>query len=110
MSEQLTPTDHYNQYVNLMNSYCINEELAKINAIHHSLDEHNPMTYIILRETNRAKFTQSQIQWLDHQIDRLHERSRQSFEKSLQNIDVELASAGIHDKSSDQGEMKRLDV
>jgi hypothetical protein len=103
MSEQLTPTDHYNQYIQLMDSYCINEELAKINAIHHSLDEHNPMTYVILRETNRAKFTPSQIQWLDHQIDKLHERNRQSFEKSLQNVDIELASAGILDKSTDHG-------
>jgi hypothetical protein len=103
MSEQLTPTDHYKQYIQLMDSYCINEELAKINAIHHSLDEHNPMTYVILRETNRAKFTPSQIQWLDHQIDRLHERNRQSFEKSLQNVDIELASDGILEKSSDHG-------
>jgi len=109
MSEQLTPTDHYKQYIQLMDSYCINEELEKIYAIHHSLDEHNPMTYVILRETNRAKFTPSQIQWLDLQIDRLHERSRQSFEKSLQNIDVELAKASIHDKSCDQGEMRRID-
>ena len=101
MSE--TPMENYKNYVKLMDSYCINEELAKINAIHHSLDEFNPMTYVILRETNRAKFTPSQIQWLDHQIDKLHERNRHSFEKSLQNVDIELASAGILEKSSDHG-------
>lgn len=101
MSE--TPMENYKNYVKLMDEFTINEELQKINAIHHSLDEHNPMTYVILRETNRAKFTPSQIQWLDHQIDKLHERNRQSFEKSLQNVDIELASAGILDKSSDHG-------
>jgi hypothetical protein len=95
--------ENYKNYVKLMDEFTINEELQKINAIHHSLDEHNPMTYVILRETNRAKFTPSQIQWLDHQIDKLHERNRQSFEKSLQNVDIELASAGILDKSSDHG-------
>jgi len=101
MSE--TPMENYKNYIKLMDEFTINEELQKINAIHHSLDEFNPMTYVILRETNRAKFTPSQIQWLDHQIDRLHERSRQSFEKSLQNVDIELASVGILEKSSEHG-------
>jgi hypothetical protein len=107
MSE--TPMENYNNYMKLMDSFTITEELHKINAIHNSLDEFNPMTYVILRETHRAKFTPSQIQWLDRQIDRLHERNRQSFEKNLGSIDVELAKASIHDKSCDQGQMRKLD-
>jgi hypothetical protein len=105
MSE--TPMENYKNYMKLMDSFEITEELHKINAIHASLDEYNPMTYIILRETNRKHFTPSQILWLDQQIDRLHERSRLSFEQSLENVDVELAKESILNKSSDLGEVKR---
>jgi len=107
MSEQLTPMENYKNYMKLMDSFQITEELQKINAIHSSLDEHNPMTYIILRETNRKYFTPSQIQWLDQQIDRLHERIRRSFEQSLENVDVELAKESILNKSTDLG--KRIE-
>lgn len=107
MSEQLTPMENYKNYMKLMDSFQITEELQKINAIHSSLDEHNPMTYIILRETNRKHFTPSQIQWLDQQIDRLHERSRRSFEQSLENVDVELCKESILNKSTDLG--KRIE-
>lgn len=103
MSEQLTPMENYKNYVKLMDSFQITEELQKINAIHSSLDEHNPITYVILRETNRKYFTPSQIQWLDQQIDRLHERSRRSFEQSLENVDVELAKESILNKSTGGG-------
>ena len=41
MSE-LTPTENYKNYVKLMDSMTIQEELAKINAIHYSLNETNP--------------------------------------------------------------------
>lgn len=105
MSE--TPMKNYENYVKLMDSFQITEELQKINAIHSSLDEHNPITYVILRETNRKYFTPSQIQWLDQQIDRLHERSRRSFEQSLENVDVELAKESILNKSIDLG--KRIE-
>jgi len=108
MSE-LSPMKNYENYVKLMNSITINEELAKINAIHHSLDEKNPMSYIILRETNRKWFTPSQILWIDQQIDRLHDRHRQSFEQSLDGIDMELCKESIQNKSSDHGEMKRIE-
>jgi len=107
MSE--TPMENYNNYMKLMDSFQITEELHKIQAIHSSLDEKNPMTYIILRETNRKWFTPSQIQWLDQQIDRLHETTRRNFEQSLDGVDVQLAKESILNKSSDHGEMKRIE-
>ena len=103
-----TPMENYKQYIQLMDSMTIHEELQKINAIHHSLNEKNPMTYVILRETHKDKWTPSQLEWLDNQIDRLQESIRQNFENSLQSVDVELAKASILDKSSDQGEVRKL--
>lgn len=100
--------ENYKQYIQLMDSFLIHEELQKINAIHHSLNEKNPMTYVILRETHKDKWTPSQLEWLDNQIDRLQESIRQNFENSLQSVDVELAKASILDKSSDQGEVRKL--
>lgn len=101
--------ENYKEYIQLMDSMTIHEELQKINAIHHSLNETNPMTYVILRETHKSKWTPSQLEWLDNQIDRLQESIRQNFENSLQSVDVELAKASIFDKSSDQGELKKLE-
>tara|TARA_R110002126_G_scaffold284418_3_gene434102 strand:+ start:2604 stop:2927 length:324 start_codon:yes stop_codon:yes gene_type:complete len=103
-----TPMENYKEYIQLMDSMTIHEELQKINAIHHSLNEKNPMTYVILRETHKDKWTPSQLEWLDNQIDRLQESIRQNFENSLQSVDVELAKASILDKSSDQGEVRKL--
>lgn len=100
--------ENYKEYIQLMDSMTIHEELQKINAIHHSLNEKNPMTYVILRETHKDKWTPSQLEWLDNQIDRLQESIRQNFENSLQSVDVELAKASILDKSSDQGEVRKL--
>ena len=104
-----TPMENYKEYIQLMDSMTIHEELQKINAIHHSLNEKNPMTYVILRETHKSKWTPSQLEWLDNQIDRLQNSIRENFEKSLEGVDVELAKASIFDKSSDQGELKKLE-
>lgn len=101
--------ENYKQYIQLMNSMTIHEELQKINAIHHSLNESNPITYVILRETHKGKWTPSQLEWLDNQIDRLQESIRQNFETSLESVDVELAQASILSKSSDTGELRRTD-
>ena len=101
--------ENYQNYIQLMNSMTIHEELQKINGLHHSLNETNPMTYVILRETHKSKWTPSQLEWLDNQIDRLQESIRQNFEMSLEGVDVELAQASILSKSSDTGEVKRTD-
>ena len=91
-----------------MDSFTINEELQKINAIHHSLDEKNFMTYVILLETNRKYFTESQIEWIYDRIQTLKNRESRTLQNSLQSIDIELAKTGILDKSSDIGEVKTL--
>lgn len=104
MSE--TPIENYNNYVKLMDSMTINEELQKIQNIHHSLDEKNPITYAILLETNRKWFTPSQITWIHERIAYLQHQQKHSVEKSLESIDPDLAVAPILSKSSDVGEMK----
>ena len=101
--------ENYKQYIKLMDSMTIHEELQKINGLHHSLNETNPMTYVILRETHKSKWTPSQLEWLDNQIDRLQNSIRENFENSLQSVDVELAQASILSKSSDIGEVRRID-
>jgi hypothetical protein len=100
-----TPQKNYENYVKLMDSFTITEELEKINALHHSLNEKNIMTYVILLETNRKRFTPSQIKWIEDRIDILREKERQAFEKSLEHVDIELASKPILDKSSNTGEI-----
>jgi hypothetical protein len=106
MSE--TPMENYKNYMKIMDAFTITEELAKIQAIHHSLNESNPMTYIILLETNRKHFTPSQIQWIEDRLHNLKAQENESLQNSLQNIDVELAAAGILSKMCDHGEMKRI--
>jgi len=103
-----TPQKNYENYMKLMDSFTITEELEKINALHHSLNEKNVMTYVILLETNRKRFTQSQIKWIEDRIDILREKERQAFEKSLEHVDIELASKPILEKSCDTGEVKIL--
>jgi hypothetical protein len=98
-----SPQKNYENYMKLMDCFTITEELEKINALHNSLNEKNIMTYVILLETNRKRFTQSQIKWIEDRIDILRERERQLFEKSLDHVDIELASKPILDKSSDNG-------
>lgn len=93
-----------------MDTIEINTELKKIQALHGSLDENNVMTYIIFLESYRHKLSDGQIQWLDEKIDRLNEKSRATFEQSLSNIDVELASRPITDKMEEGGLMRINDV
>ena len=109
MSEQLTPTENYKNYMKVMNAFEITEELQKIQSIHHSLNESNPMTYVILLETNRKWFSPSQIQWIEDRLHNLREKEDKSLQTSLEKLDVELASAGIKDKSTDHGELKIID-
>lgn len=86
----------------------INIELKKINALHSSLDENNVITYIIFLESNRHRLNELQIAWLDNKIDDLNEKTRLAFEKSMENIDVELATKPLTEKFQDHGELSRL--
>jgi len=103
-----TPMENYKNYMKVMDAFTITEELQKINAIHHSLDEKNPMSYVILLETNRKHFTPSQIQWIEDRLHNLKAREDESLQTSLQNIDVELAEAPILDKMCEHGEVKQI--
>lgn len=100
--------ENYKNYVKLMDTMTINDELAKINAIHPSLNELNPMTYVILLETNRKWFTESQVEWINQRIHSLQQKTEHSLQMSLRSIDEDLAAASILDKSCDHGEVKSV--
>lgn len=91
-----------------MNELDIHDELIKVNNIHHSLNETNIMTYVILRETNKSKFNNAQLAWIQERIDLLEEKNRLALEKSLSHVDLELAQKPLLDKSSDVGECKQV--
>ena len=98
-----TPIEAYQNYQRLMTEFDIYEELQKINSLHHSLDEKNIMTYCILLESNRNRFSDAQIKWINDRIDSLQERQRQALENSLQNVDVELSKSPLSDKTESFG-------
>jgi hypothetical protein len=86
-----------------MDSIEITTELNKINALHSSLNETNPMTYIIFLESYRAKLTDLQIEWLDNKIDSLNRKTSELVELSMSNIDIGLAMQPLLSKTSDTG-------
>ena len=92
-----------------MDTIQINTELKKINALHASLDETNPMTYIIFLETYRHRLNTAQVEWLNNKIDNLTEQQRQTVENGMDNLDVELAKQPILEKCKDVGEISRLE-
>jgi hypothetical protein len=89
----------------IMNSVEITIELNKIYAIHHSLDDQNEMTFVILLETNRTRFNAQQIQWVENMIDILHGKAQERIQQTLATIDVELAKRPILEKSSTYGSL-----
>lgn len=92
-----------------MDSIEITTELNKVNAIHSSLDETNPITYIIFQETFREKLTEAQHAWLDMKVYELNHKATTRLEMAKSNIDVGLAMADIREKFSDHGIMKQVD-
>jgi hypothetical protein len=86
-----------------MDSIEITTELNKINALHSSLNETNPMTYIIFLESYRAKLTDSQIEWLDNKIDALNRKTSELVELSMSNIDIGLAMQPLLSKTCETG-------
>jgi len=93
-------------YTNIMDTVEINEELKKVTAIHGSLDETNPMTFVILLETNRTRFNQAQILWIEDMIRILVDKQKKRVDLSLANIDVDLAKTPILEKSDTFGTLK----
>jgi hypothetical protein len=86
-----------------MDSIEITTELNKINSIHSSLNETNPMTYIIFLESYRAKLTDSQIEWLDNKIDKLTQKTSELVDLAMSNIDIGVAMQPLLSKTSDTG-------
>ena len=92
-----------------MDSIEITSELNKINRVHSSLDETNPITYIIFQETFREKLSEAQHSWLDIKIYELNHKFTTKFELAKSNMDVGLAMADIRDKFDDVGVMRKVD-
>ena len=91
-----------------MNAKQIKTELAKIHAIHNSLDENNILTFIIFLESYKNRLSAEQIIWVNDKIDMLEEENRQKVEDSLQNINVDLAKASLCEKHQETGTLSQL--
>jgi len=90
-----------------MDSIEITTELNKINRIHKSLDETNPVTYIIFQETFKHLLTDKQMEWLDNKITDLNHKMNMNVHKQLSNYDMELLRAPILEKSEESGIMRQ---
>jgi hypothetical protein len=89
-----------------MDSIEITTELNKINRVHSSLDETNPITYIIFQETFREKLSEAQHGWLDMKIYELNHKMTTKLEMVKSNMDVGLAMDDIRKKFDDVGIMR----
>lgn len=89
-----------------MDEFDIQEELLKINAIHSSLNENNIMTFVILLETNRKRFNENQIIWIENRIDKLQKKEQIKINNSLEHLDIEVLTKPILQKSSEFGYTK----
>ena len=88
-----------------MNSITITTELNKINRVHSSLDECNPITYIIFQETFRDRLSPLQMDWLDAKITSLNQDIQDKVRHFQDNIDIGLAMLPITSKTEDTGTM-----
>ena len=86
-----------------MNTEDININLEKIHALHSSLNETNPQTFIIFLETYRNSLNPAQIAWIDNRIDQLTERTSSTIALTMNNIDIAMAMTPLSEKSCDQG-------
>ena len=91
-----------------MDSVEITTELNKINRVHGSLDETNPITYIIFQETFRDRLTASQHEWIDFKVADLNHKLNETVHKQMSNIDIGLALSSLSDKTEDFGTMHRM--
>ena len=86
-----------------MDEFDIQEELLKINSIHSSLNENNIMTFVILLETNRKRFNENQIIWIENRIDKLQKKEQIKINNSLEHLDIDVLTKPILQKSSEFG-------
>jgi len=91
-----------------MDSIEITTELNKINRIHQSLNETNPITYILFQETFRDRLTDRQMEWIDYKITDLNNKLNMNVHKQLSNYDMGLLLAPILEKSEETGVMRQM--
>ena len=81
-----------------MDALEITRELNKINAIHHSLDENNILTYIIFAASFQARLSPEQHEWIDKRIQTLTEKTNTDLTASLDKLDQVVTSTPLLDK------------
>ena len=91
-----------------MDSLTINAELQKIQNIHSSLDEHNPITFIIFLETFRQKLSPEQIRMIDERIEELTNKTNTQVNQFLQTRDEKLMLTPLSLKTEESGIMKGI--
>lgn len=88
-----------------MDSLTINAELQKIQNIHSSLDEHNPITFIIFLETFRQKLSPEQIRMIESRIENINNKFNNQLNDFLQTRDEELMKTPLLLKTEESGVM-----
>jgi hypothetical protein len=88
-----------------MDSISIQTELLKLNKLHDSFTEHNPMTYVIFFETFRQRLSSAQIEMIEAKITELDNKHNQQMEELKTKIDYDLFCAPLSEKMSDTGYM-----
>lgn len=89
-----------------MDTIQINTELSKIQNIHPSFDETNPLTYIIFQATFKDRLSLAQNEWLENKIQSLNKDIDAKISEFQSQIDVELAKKSILEKSENTGYLK----
>jgi hypothetical protein len=88
-----------------MDSISITTELLKLNKLHDSFTEHNPMTYVIFLETFRQRLSAAQIDMIEGKITELDNKHAQQMEELKSKIDYDLMCAPLSEKMCDTGYM-----
>ena len=86
-----------------MDSISIQTELLKLNQLHDSFTEHNPMTYVIFLETFRQRLSTAQIEMIEGKITELDNKHAQQMEELKSKIDYDLLCSPLSEKMSDTG-------
>lgn len=89
-----------------MDSIQINTELNKIQQIHSSFDETNPLTYVIFQATFKDRLSPAQNEWLENKIQSLNRDIDAKISEFQSTIDVELAKAPLLEKMEVEGQLK----
>jgi len=72
-----------------MDEFDIENELNEIKTIHYTIDENNPLLYILFLNKCREKLEQHQIQYVEQVIENLKIRNKYINKKLREQIDKE---------------------